>query len=208
MRVLTPEQKASKKESNRRYYEANREKIRLQAKNYYLKNRDEIIAKVVAYEEANKEARQEYRAEYYIRHKDGKIKEYYEANRDRISEAHRQWLQDNAQHVTDYAKRYYAENTDLVKSRCKSYYDRNKHVFTAKANKRRAAFLNAIPSWADLDEIKNVYLEAKHFGYHVDHIIPLQGKTVCGLHVWENLQVIPPAENLKKSNKFDESLLT
>ena len=39
-------------------------------------------------------------------------------------------------------------------------------------------------------------------GWHVDHIIPLQGKNVSGLHVFSNLRVIPGEENVKKSNKY------
>ena len=72
----------------------------------------------------------------------------------------------------------------------------------AKAAKRRAAKLQATPPWADLEEIKNVYLEAQYFNMHVDHIIPLQGKNVCGLHVWDNLQLLPAVENIKKGNKY------
>jgi predicted nucleic acid-binding Zn-ribbon protein len=37
--------------------------------------------------------------------------------------------------------------------------------------------------------------------WHVDHIIPLKGKNVCGLHLWTNLAVIPKVENLRKGNK-------
>ena len=55
----------------------------------------------------------------------------------------------------------------------------------------------ATPTWADLDLINDVY-----FGYRVDHIIPSRGKVVCGLHVWDNLQIIPAQENLNKGNSF------
>lgn len=42
--------------------------------------------------------------------------------------------------------------------------------------------------------------------WHVDHIIPLQSKQVCGLHIWSNLQVIPKQINLRKGNKFTQEV--
>lgn len=78
----------------------------------------------------------------------------------------------------------------------------------AHAAKRRANKRNAIPAWADLQAIKAIYVEAKRRSMagesvHVDHVIPLAGKNVCGLHVHINLQIIPSVDNLKKGNKFE-----
>lgn len=71
-----------------------------------------------------------------------------------------------------------------------------------KAARRRASKKNATPSWADLDLIKDVYLEATYMQMDVDHIYPLKSDLVCGLHVWENLQLLPKTTNIKKSNKI------
>jgi len=57
------------------------------------------------------------------------------------------------------------------------------------------------PQWADTKKIRQIYDNCPN-GYHVDHVIPLRGKTVCGLHIETNLQYMPAVENIKKSNKF------
>lgn len=60
--------------------------------------------------------------------------------------------------------------------------------------------MQAIPKWADMLAIKKFYDNCPD-GYHVDHIIPLAGKDVCGLHTLNNLQYLPAKENLKKGNR-------
>ena len=70
--------------------------------------------------------------------------------------------------------------------------------------KRRAKKLNATPKWLskeDRAKIKDIYMSCPD-GYHVDHIIPLQGEVVSGLHVPWNLQHLPAQVNISKSNKL------
>ena len=97
--------------------------------------------------------------------------------------------------------------------RQKRYVLKNQEKYTAFQSKRRAAKLQRTPSWLTkdhLDEIETFYTAALAFRiytgltYHVDHIVPLQGKKVCGLHVPWNLQVISATDNLKKSNLFED----
>jgi 5-methylcytosine-specific restriction endonuclease McrA len=75
-----------------------------------------------------------------------------------------------------------------------------------KLNRARYAFYEScrrarMPQWADQHKIKLFYERCPQ-GYVVDHIIPLKGKLVSGLHVIENLQYLTPSENSKKRNTF------
>lgn len=67
---------------------------------------------------------------------------------------------------------------------------------------RRALQQQRVPLWANLDSIKEFYAKCPD-GYHVDHIIPLKGDLVSGLHVESNLQYLLAIDNIKKRNKFD-----
>lgn len=71
-----------------------------------------------------------------------------------------------------------------------------------KVAKRRAHLGKATPAWADRVELRRIY-EACPEGKHVDHEIPLRGKTVCGLHVPGNLRYLDPLENSRKGNRHD-----
>ncbi len=73
---------------------------------------------------------------------------------------------------------------------------------------RRSAKLRAIPQWADAKAINSVYELSRQLtkttgeAHHVDHIIPLVGVSVCGLHVEYNLQILTSFANLSKGNKL------
>lgn len=76
------------------------------------------------------------------------------------------------------------------------------------SHRRRIIQILATPPWADFKAIQSIYLERGRVSaetgimHHVDHIVPLQGRFVCGLHVEHNLRVITATENLRKYNKF------
>jgi 5-methylcytosine-specific restriction endonuclease McrA len=103
-----------------------------------------------------------------------------------------------------------SKNKDKIKNRKKEWSKNNLHKLRANVRKREAAKLNATPKWLTKEhllEIQNIYMKSielkKIDGIqrHVDHIVPLQGANVCGLHVPWNLQILSQQENLSKSNK-------
>jgi hypothetical protein len=90
----------------------------------------------------------------------------------------------------------------------RKYKRDNPHKVRAKDVQRRLACRQATPKWANWREIEGVYQEARAMRertgirYEVDHIVPLRGKTVCGLHCEANLQILPARDNGSKNNKF------
>lgn len=85
---------------------------------------------------------------------------------------------------------------------CKQcHLETTKVTQTARQSKYRAAKLSRTVPWSELEKIKE-FIRACPTGYHVDHVIPLQGELVSGLHVLNNLQYLPAKENCSKRNKF------
>lgn len=79
-------------------------------------------------------------------------------------------------------------------------YKAKKNAWTRN---RQAMKLNATPSWANKEKMEELYVVGKYWGLEVDHIVPLNGDAVCGLHVENNLQLLTKTYNIQKSNKFD-----
>jgi hypothetical protein len=69
--------------------------------------------------------------------------------------------------------------------------------------KRHADKLLRTPLWFEADKVAMVYAKAKEWGLAVDHVIPLRGKNVSGLHCWANLQLLHPSLNSSKGNKYE-----
>jgi hypothetical protein len=89
-----------------------------------------------------------------------------------------------------------------------SQSEKGRASITKRANKRNAIKLNAMPAWYNENEVNEIFKKSTRKtiqtgkAYAVDHIVPLQGKSVCGLHVQGNLRVILASTNHKKNNHF------
>jgi hypothetical protein len=94
-------------------------------------------------------------------------------------------------------------NREYYREHARNYYHANKEYFLFYTSLRRSRELQACPSWANLDKIKNIYLNKPNIDTQIDHIIPLKNRWVCGLHVDNNLQYLSAEDNRRKSNKFD-----
>jgi hypothetical protein len=122
--------------------------------------------------------------------------EYRKANKLKVNEKIKKWRSENPELLREYVKKSKAKNPDVSR---------------ANVAKRRAARMKRTPVWLTEDDhwmMRQAYklaeLRTKIFGFvwHVDHIIPLQGENVSGLHTPNNLQVIPWAENISKGNSY------
>ena len=120
-------------------------------------------------------------------------------------QATREYRKNNIDKVLARRKKYRKNNPEKVKESNRIYRENNRDKRNADKAKRRATKKQATPPWYDTEhkDIQSLYKKAKEVGSHVDHIIPLVNKLVCGLHTIANLQLLSPTENMSKSNKFD-----
>jgi len=148
-------------------------------------------------------------------------KTYYLKHRESIFEAQKKEHRENPEKRRAYMRRYslenrekklarrrvlYQSNPERRKESSRKWRERNPGKFKALCAKQRAKKKNAIPKWADLNAIRKIYKNCPE-GHHVDHIIPLRGKTVSGLHVETNLQYLTAFENHFKGNKFKQEYI-
>jgi len=119
---------------------------------------------------------------------------------DRAAEA-RRYRAKYRDEVRAHRRKHYAENKEQL-SAYRAEYIKNHPWFNREASSRhRATVLQRTPKWVDYEALKEIFRNCPK-DMVVDHIIPLRGKNVSGLHVPSNLQYLTPEENGKKSNKF------
>jgi len=186
-------------------------------------NKDGLLSKC-------KSCYKDYHKKIYIKNKaliNARSKKWKMENSLRRKEVDKIWSQNNKEHLKNKNKTWRINNKDHVKIQGLKYRQENKEkrksinkIWTktnsAKCNanlaKRRAAKLKATPNWLTKDQLKEIeqfYIDAKECQWlsedklEVDHIVPLQGENVCGLHVPWNLRVIPASKNRSKKNKLE-----
>jgi hypothetical protein len=147
-------------------------------------------------------------------------KAWAKANAEKVRASRKKYEENNKELVDAYrnsdafkkraierATAYNKKNKEKRKTTTSKYAKNHPHKILMNVMKRNAKKLQATPKWADETKIACLYSVAamlNKYGtekYHIDHIVPLRSKIVCGLHTYENLRVITAKENLQKSNK-------
>lgn len=136
-------------------------------------------------------------------------KDRYERKSDQIKKSSKDWYNNNVEYAKQYRKSYYANQyREEAISNAKEWKRNNPGKVNYYTQTRRANIKQRTPAWADMCEIKKIYEECDRITkmtgiqHHVDHIVPLQGEIVSGLHIHTNLQIITATENYVKNNNW------
>jgi hypothetical protein len=187
---------------------------KIKQQNYIVNNKDKITLNA-AKTWANKTETElatlyAYRKEYYYKTQGVRLAEK-KRSYDKLK-VNAEWMKCKRDKTNAYRAIHGRPNEKYYPLSAKKWKLENKGVVNASRMKRRVSKINRTPVWTtetDIWMMKEIYelseLRTRLTGisWHVDHIIPLQGVRVSGLHTPYNLQVIPAMENIKKGNKFE-----
>lgn len=125
----------------------------------------------------------------------------------------KEWRKNNKEAFYASIERWRLAHPNKHQELMKSWAANNRDKVNAKWMRREANKKQRTPAWLTKEQHKQIEVEyslanwctkVTKTSYHVDHIVPLQGKTVCGLHVPWNLQVLPAKLNQQKSNRLEK----
>lgn len=122
-------------------------------------------------------------------------------------QARAKWRAKNYSHELEVNRAWRARNSDRLRQMVDSWSDRNPGARAAMCRERQARKRNATPKWLTAEQrghMKQFYALAAMCpeDIHVDHIVPLDGRFVCGLHVPWNLQLLGAIPNMQKGSKL------
>jgi hypothetical protein len=183
----------------------------------HIDDRNTLTGQCVTCRRENERKRYRLNSEKIIQKK----RAYYLINADKIKQNRRLKYAEDPEKERAVSKirsaQWRADNPNKVKAQRplkNAYKKANPHKSSSLLAKRRAAKIQRTPKWLTDDdfwmieqayEIAAIRSKLTGFSWHVDHIYPLQGRTVSGLHVPSNLRVIPWYDNLSKANKFPDA---
>jgi len=158
--------------------------------------------KMAARTTAYRLAHPDLRSKEYAKWKERATADDFEAKRAREQKRHA----DNPKKSAARMGEWRSKNRDRVRERDRAYYRANREKCIQYVVDRNASFRT--PPWAEKQEIARVYRVARRLSevtgirHHVDHVVPLRGRNVCGLHVQSNLRVIAAEDNWRKHASF------
>lgn len=187
------------RENRKANIETYRKRTREYLREWRAKNPEKQAAICKTYDEKNRDKRSAY------------AKQYRKDNPEKVKEQVKAWVKANPEKIKGYMKKaskaWHERNPDYQSN----FYKAHKERYVAARARRRAAQESATPTWLtaidkamiqemyDVSEARYIQTGIKH---HVDHIVPINGKGVAGMHVPWNLQVITAHENLSKGWRF------
>lgn len=155
--------------------------------------------------------RKAYAAAYYLANKEkvnAACKAYYEANKASVLKTNKAYFDANRETTLAYYKAWRAANPVKARAIVMAWRAARPQRVAEYRASRRAHQRKALPRWADRQAIHAFYdfaralTKATGIKYTVDHIVPLRGRIVSGLHVENNLRVITHSENAAKGFSF------
>jgi hypothetical protein len=160
-----------------------------------------------------REARRGWGREDHRRHKEQRnaksLKKYYDNHEENLA-ARKRERKEHPERMAAQNRRKRERHGEKLRANRRADYRQNPAKYVAAARSREKRIKVATPPWANLKTIEQFYIRAAEvtkltgIKHHVDHIYPLKSPIMCGLHVEANLQIIPAAVNLRKSNRIEE----